>query len=55
MGFGIRDPRSEIREKPIPDPGSGSATLVKKLKYSGTGRFRVFKQIENCYLEMLDI
>jgi hypothetical protein len=23
-GFGIRDPRSGIRKKPIPDPGSGS-------------------------------
>ena len=28
-GFGIRDPRSGIRKKPIPDPGSGSATLPK--------------------------
>ncbi len=35
-GFGIRDPRSGIRKKPIPDPGvknapdpgSGSATLI---------------------------
>jgi hypothetical protein len=35
-GFGIRDPRSGIRKKPIPDPGvkkapdpgSGSATLA---------------------------
>jgi hypothetical protein len=27
LGSGIRDPRSGIRKKPIPDPGSGSATL----------------------------
>jgi hypothetical protein len=31
LGFGIRDPRSGIRNKPIPDPGyeSGSATREK--------------------------
>jgi hypothetical protein len=47
-GFGIRDPRSGIRKKPIPDPGSrildpgvkkatdpgsGSATLLKGLSH----------------------
>ncbi len=40
LGSGIRDPRSGIRNKPIPgvkrapipDPGSGSATLLKKVE-----------------------
>ncbi len=27
LGSGIRDPGYGIRKKPIPDPGSGSATL----------------------------
>jgi hypothetical protein len=37
-GFGIRDPRSWIRKKPIPDPGvkkapdPGSATLLQRLR-----------------------
>jgi hypothetical protein len=30
-GFGIQDPRSGIRKKPIPDPG------VKKAPYPGSG------------------
>jgi hypothetical protein len=40
-GFGIRDPRSQIRKKPIPDPSPGvkkapdpgSATLVVSSRY----------------------
>jgi hypothetical protein len=32
LGSGIRDPRSGIRKKPIPDPGSGAATLMDSLK-----------------------
>jgi hypothetical protein len=43
-GSGIRDPGTGIRKKPIPDlgvkkapdPGSGSATLVKKDKFTTT-------------------
>jgi hypothetical protein len=47
--FGIRDPRSGIRNKPIPDPGSrgqkgpnprsGSATLVKRFWIALWARF----------------
>jgi hypothetical protein len=43
MGFGIRDPRSGIREKPIPDPG------VKKAPDPGSGSPNTGK----IYLEVL--
>jgi hypothetical protein len=40
LGFGIRDPRSGIRKKPIPDPGSRGQ--------KGTGsRIRIRNTVKN--------
>jgi hypothetical protein len=33
LGSGIRDPGSGVRNKPIPDPGSGSAALSASASY----------------------
>jgi hypothetical protein len=51
--FGIRDPRSGIRNKPIPDPGcrgqkgtnpgSGSATLLKKYNHRTVRHLRRYR------------
>jgi len=39
-GFGIRDPGSEIREKPIPDPGSrGQKGTGSRIQIRNTGLF----------------
>jgi hypothetical protein len=38
-GFGIRDPRSGIRKKPIPDPGSrGQKGTGSRIRIRNTGK-----------------
>ncbi len=40
-GFGIRDPRSGIRKKPIPDPGSrGQKGTGSRIRIRNTGFYR---------------
>ncbi len=43
MGFGIRDPRSGIRKKPIPDPGSrGQKGTESRIRICNTASYRIF-------------
>jgi hypothetical protein len=59
-GFGIRDPRSGIRKKPIPDPGSrGQKGTGSRIRIHNTGsevwiRIRILLSSSNYSEKILD-
>jgi hypothetical protein len=61
LGSGIRDPGSGknlfriphpgVKKHPIPDPGSGSATLVRQIRIRNTARGVIFHIASNSKLQ----